>query len=534
MLRQACLARLGEGVHDVLVVGAGINGAVSAAALAGRGARVALVDRGDFASFTSQESSNLVWGGIKYLETYELPLVRDLCVSRNLLMRSYPSTVREIRFLATVERGFRHHPLLLWASTWAYWLIGNGATEAPRRLGRAELEAEEPMVDTSRFGGCVEYSDAYLFDNDARFVFGFVRSAMDRGAVAVNYAESCGARLEDGVWVSEVRDLESGRTITVRSRALINAAGAFADAHNQASGLQTAHRHVFSKGIHLIVDRITDSRRVLAFFADDGRLFFAIPMGSKTCLGTTDTRVDDPRTGVTDADRDFVLDNVNRRLRLARPLTRADIVAERCGVRPLVVERGASEAKDFLQLSRKHAVDVDAHRCHLTIYGGKLTDCINVGDEVCEAISGMGIALPSPRARWFGEPPPEVREEFLAQARALDLDALTSPHATEPLSQRFWRRYGHQAVALLDAIRADRRQAELLIEGTEYTRCEIAHAASREMVVRLEDFLRRRSKIALMMRRDEIRAARGLDEACRMLFGDEADARLAEYFGRND
>lgn len=87
-LRRANLDRLRGGHFDVLVVGGGINSAVSAAALASSGATVALVDRGDFAGFTSQESSNLVWGGFKYLENYELPLVRKLCMSRNRLMKA--------------------------------------------------------------------------------------------------------------------------------------------------------------------------------------------------------------------------------------------------------------------------------------------------------------------------------------------------------------------------------------------------------------------------------------------------------------
>ena len=88
--RSENLRRLDGGDFDVIVIGGGINGAVSAAALAGRGASVALVDRGDFGAFTSQESSNLVWGGFKYLENYELGLVYGLCRSRNELMKSYP------------------------------------------------------------------------------------------------------------------------------------------------------------------------------------------------------------------------------------------------------------------------------------------------------------------------------------------------------------------------------------------------------------------------------------------------------------
>src|SRR5271155_1433417 len=149
-LRDDNLDRLGEQPFDVLVLGGGINGAVSAAALAGRGARVALIDRGDFAGFTSQHSSNLAWGGIKYMEGLELGLVRKLCKSRNHLIQSYPSTVQEIRFYAAHERTFRHGLWKLVLGTWLYWLIGSFFTQRPRRLTLADIAREEPIVDTSR------------------------------------------------------------------------------------------------------------------------------------------------------------------------------------------------------------------------------------------------------------------------------------------------------------------------------------------------------------------------------------------------
>src|ERR1700729_151400 len=145
--RDANVARLGERVFDVLVVGGGINGAVSAACLSARGAKVALIDKGDFASFTSQQSSNLAWGGIKYMESLEFPLVRKLCQSRNHLIRSYPSIVQEIRFYAIHERGFRHGLWKLVLGTWLYWLIGNFFTRTPRLLGKRTIEREEPIIN---------------------------------------------------------------------------------------------------------------------------------------------------------------------------------------------------------------------------------------------------------------------------------------------------------------------------------------------------------------------------------------------------
>jgi glycerol-3-phosphate dehydrogenase len=455
-------------------------------------------------------------------------------MSRNHLIRNYPSTVQEIRFLTTISKGFRYHPAHLWLGAWLYWFIGNCFTRIPRLNSRRDIQREESIVNTDQSVGGFEYSDAYLHDNDARFVFNFIRDALNRGCVAANYVESMGAKRDQGVWTTRARDLMTDAEFEIRSKVLVNAAGPFVDAHNSLTGERTENHHALSKGIHLIVDRLTPNRRVLAFFADDGRLFFVIPMGARTCIGTTDTPVESPHVQVTDDDIKFVLNNINARLKLAQPLTKEDIIATRCGVRPLAMKSGAGGDRDFLQLSRKHAVESDPANNHVSIFGGKLTDCLNIGDEVCEVVKDMGIDIPHADYKWYGEPPEALKREFFHQATLMDLDGYTDPQSSERLSTRLWRRYGARALGLLEDIREDPRQAEVLIKGTEYLRCEIRQAARSEMITRLEDFLRRRSKIALVVRRDEIRNSPGLMEACEILFGDQAEAMLNEYFGGNE
>jgi glycerol-3-phosphate dehydrogenase len=529
-LRRTNLDKLAACEFDVCVIGGGINGAVSAAALSAAGVKVALVDRGDFAGETSQQSSNLAWGGIKYLESFEFGLVRALCRARNRLIRAYPSTVREIGFYMTHPRGFRWPRFFVWLGAWLYWFMGSCFTRRPRLLSKARMAREEPILELSGATGGIEYSDAFLHDNDARFVWNFVRRALSSGCIAANYVEVSAAERRGDRWELTARDTVDGGTLTIRSRLVVNAAGPFVDDLNRRLGVATRHRHVLSKGIHVLVPRLTSSWRVLTFFADDGRLFFVIPMGPRTCIGTTDTRVDAPDVSVTPEDRRFVLENINKRLRLERPLTEGDIIAERCGVRPLVVDGGrAASGGDWLQMSRKHAVETGSGV--ISIFGGKLTDCLNVGEEVLDEVARQGVAIPYPGQRWYGEPPGEVREEFFHQARLMNLDALTSKESSEPLSIRLWRRYGEQALGLLEQIREDPGDAQVLIEHAEYIRCEIEQAASREMVTKLDDFLRRRSKIALVVSREDLRRARGVKEACRILFGDEADRKYDEYFG---
>ncbi len=547
-LRATNLERLAGGTFDVLVVGGGINGAVSAAALASHGADVALVDRGDFAGFTSMESSNLVWGGFKYLENYELSLVWHLCKSRNELIRAYPSNIKEIGFLAALDETSPYAPWFAYAGASAYWVMGRFFTKPPKLYSRDDIERTEPVVDTSRVRGGIEYADAYLVDNDARFVFSFVRSALNVGAVCANYVEATALRRgDDGMWHAELRDTDADRPLgEVRARVVVNATGPFIDGLNGDLGVRTNHRIVCSKGIHLVVDRIAGHERVLAFFDDSQRLFYVIPMGLRSVIGTTDTRVDDPVTHVTDEDRHFVLEQINKRLNLPEPLTTDDIISERCGVRPLVIKATGDDKvdSDWTALSRKHAIEVDEAIGLVSIFGGKLTDCLNIGGEVLELVTRLGIPLDEPYApeqgrldqwtrrgpRWYGEPPRSARQEFFRQARLMKLDRLRQRAAFETLTTRLWRRYGLRAFSMLEAIRDDPSMADEVMEGADYLRVELHLAAQTEMVTKLEDFLRRRSKIAMVLRRSDIADADGLDEVCRILFGDDAERRRDEYF----
>jgi glycerol-3-phosphate dehydrogenase len=532
-LRNTALAKLNGGSFDVLIIGGGINGAVSAAVLAGRGATVALVDRGDFGGFTSQESSNLVWGGFKYLEGYEILLVRKLCVSRNRLIKSYPDNIKPIPFLATLDESSPHPVWLAALGATGYWGIGSFRTHRPRYLSPEKIEALEPVVNTEGAVGGIEYYDAYLPDNDSRFVFSFVRSALDVGATAANYVEVVGAERKDGRWQITLQDDDAGgEPFTCSARVVVNAAGPFIDGVSEELGVQTDHRVVYSKGIHLIVPQITPDERVLAFYDDTGRLFYVIPMGRRSVIGTTDTRIDTPYTEVTDEDRSFLLDQINNRLNLQEPLTQDDVIADRSGVRPLVVAAGGGDQTDvdWTKLSRKHEIETDDTRSVISIFGGKLTDCLNVGEEIADEVERLGIPLEKDTHTWYGEPAKATRDEFYRQARLMRLDDLRHKPNVEPLSDRLWRRYGRRAFEMLDEIRQDPSMGEDIIESADYLRVELCLAAETEMVTKLEDFLRRRSKITQVIREDDVRSSPGLHEATEILFGDDADERLAEYF----
>jgi alpha-glycerophosphate oxidase/glycerol-3-phosphate dehydrogenase len=409
--------------------------------------------------------------------------------------------------------------------------MGRFFTEKPTFLSSKKIKQLEPAIDVSNAQGGFEYSDAFLYDNDARFVFNFVRSAMDNGAIVSNYVGATGSKQIDGIWHTEAVDEESGLTFTIRSKSIVNACGPMVDNYNQQVEQETEHNHLFSKGVHLIVNKLTKVDKVLAFFASDGRLFFVIPMGQKTCLGTTDNQVTDPNTQVTEADRDFILDNVNVLLDLEKPLTRADIISERWGVRPLAVKGGKGDA-DWVQLSRKHAIDVNYEDKYLSVFGGKLTDCINVGEEIAAIVSELGIALPHKEAIWYGESSVDIKKEFEYRAGLIGLDDMTPSYSSEKLTTRLWRRYDIHALQILDEIQRDPTQAEQLMKNAEYLRAELHYAARREMITTLEDFVRRRSKIEMVLRKTEIVNTPGMIEACEILFGEKAQGKRNEYVNK--
>ena len=129
---------------------------------------------------------------------------------------------------------------------------------------------------------------------------------MNYGAIAANYVGLVEAHRQQDIWQVSAKDEISGRPVRIQAKSVVNATGAYADQLNGLLQQPGEYHHVFSKGIHLIVDKLVSSKRILAFFASDGRLFFVIPMGAKTCIGTTDTRVDTPHADITVEDLSLI------------------------------------------------------------------------------------------------------------------------------------------------------------------------------------------------------------------------------------
>lgn len=477
---------------DVVIIGGGINGAVSAAALSAHGVKVALFEANDFASMTSQESSNMIWGGIKYLQDYEFSLVWKLCKSRNQLLKKYPNRIKQIPFLAVIGPTSPFNRKLGFLGTVAYWIFGRFQTHLPRVFSNTRLIKKNALLNLSDANGAVQYNDAILLDNDSRFVFEFIKTAERFGAVPLNYFKVDKAEKTDIGWKVTGTNQLTGEIKEIKSKVLINATGPLARQLNDEMGISTNNEIVISKGVHLIVPKMETNQKVLAFFDTQGRLFYVLPMHDCTVIGTTDTAALNAQVSVTDEDRDFLLSQANKNLNLKKPLTKQDIISERCGVRPLVVAGNKKITKvDWISLSRKHLVEVKVDSKSISIFGGKLTDCINIGNEIVHGIKKLGVKTASAE-NWIGEPNPVIPADLVQIVAKFHGDLAFL------VAESLWRRHGIDSYSIIESWEDDAELAEIAYEGLLFTIGELEYIAENELVVTQDDLLRRRTPIALL------------------------------------
>lgn len=486
---------------DVCVVGGGSTGAALTLLLARAGARVVLLERDDFGSGTSQESSNLIWGGIKYLEHGELGLVRRLCAARDRLFEACPTQVRPVPFVLAVPHEaarWRRSRAALTFGAWLYRRLAQRRPPPSRWLEPSALARAHPQIRWERMRGALRYEDGLLVDHDARFVFRFVAEAERLGAVVLNGAKVVALDRGAGRW--RVAFAREGDDREVEAAAVVDTAGPWAEEVARLARARTRARHLFSKGVHLVLDRPPPPEGVLASLDENDRPVFLIPMGPRVVIGTTDTPVDAPTREVTAEDRSFLLSLARDRFALDPPPGEDDVVAVRCGVRPLVVTGRPKEGSDWLALSRRHVVDVDPERSFVAVFGGKLTECVGIAEEVASALAGLGVPLDPSRfgRHWMADPPRPVRRSVRERCERLGLAPADAG--------RLLARFGGEAGAVLDRIEAESGLAERVFPEDGVLRAEVEHHLEREHVRTLEDLLRRRTRAALLIREQDLRA----------------------------
>jgi glycerol-3-phosphate dehydrogenase len=388
--RSENLDRLGERAYDVLVVGGGITGAGIALDAASRGLRVGLVERDDLASGTSSRSSSLIHGGLRYLSTGMMSIVRESAVERERLRRLAPHLVQPLEFVITAPR--RLGPAL-GATLWAYDAMASFRAARPRRVPRTELSELLPGMSARSAGWT--FTDCRT--DDARLVFEVARTAHRLGADIVTRAEVVELLRAGGRVVgATVRDGVGGSAVDVRARWVVSATGVWADAVRGLAG-ETAPLLMPSKGTHLVFPRSlvpVKNAVVVPSRTGDHRSAFLIPTGSHVVVGTTDTvyggALDDPALEPDDAE--YLCSAVNHALET--DLRPTDATGAWAGLRPLVHPGGRLHA-DSEALSRRHVI-LDEPEGLVTITGGKLTTYRRMAEElVDQLVPSLGRGEPS-------------------------------------------------------------------------------------------------------------------------------------------
>ena len=444
---------------DLVVVGAGIQGAAIARDAALRGLAVLLVDRRDVAAGTSSRSSRLVHGGLRYLRHGHFALVREALQERERLLRSCPFLVRPVPMLLPSFDGDGASRWAMRLGTWLYaWLAGRSTLPRPRSLSSRDAALAFPGLRTKGLRSAIEYFDAAT--QDARLTLANVRSAHAAGAAIATHVEVVGHGDGGLRLLDRLREDES----TVRARHVVNAAGPHVDRVRRTCGIEAAELVRTTRGSHLVLAPRA-GELALAAFLPDRRIQFVIPHRDGTLCGTTDVdnALSGDETGPPRDDVEYLLQALQFVLDPAP--TRADVRFAYAGWRALPKVAGPAGA-----LNREAFVIAEpiADGTLHTVVGGKLTTHRSLAERTVARI--FGLREPSP-------------------TRTLALPGGAGPRE---VTDALWWRHGHEAHAVRALARQQPELLQALCPHRPFLAVELVHALRVEGAVRFADVLLRR------------------------------------------
>ena len=479
---------------DVLVIGGCVTGAGIALDAVTRGLSTAIVEAQDWSAGTSSRSSKLVHGGLRYLQMLDFHLVHEALTERDLLLKELaPHLVRPVPFLYPLEhrvweRAYVGAGIALY-DTLASVAPGKRALPFHRHLSRSRMEKKFPDLAHDAAVGAVQYWDASV--DDARLVSTLVRTAASYGAHAASRTQvvSLTKGATGAVNGAVLVDLETGRELTVRARAVVNATGVWTEDTEALAGSEGGLRVLASKGIHIVVPRERIKGQVGLILQTEKSVLFVIPWSRYWVVGTTDTPWEQElqHPVATSADIDYVLEHANAVL--AHPLTRDDIIGTWAGLRPLL-QPGTKEGTSSAKVSREHTVASPTPGLTV-IAGGKLTTYrVMAKDAVDFAIGQRASALPSITHK-------------IPLLGAVGLDAVrrqARPWAsryrwTPAMVDHLLHRYGSNLREIVELCEAQPDLAKPLEHAPAYLRAEIAYGVSHEGALHLEDLLLHRTRL---------------------------------------
>ncbi len=495
--RSDAVAALRSERFDVVVVGGGITGAGVALDAASRGYSVALVEKADYASGTSSRSSKLIHGGLRYLQNFDLGLVREALLERQLLVKLAPHLVRPLPFVVPAFDGARPDRMIgVGLNLYDAMARGRKREDGDWEPERHRVIGGDEVAELLPALAARAPTSGYLFydcqTDDARLVLTVLAEAERFGAVCANRVEVVDLLADGGRTRGVcVRDALSGERFEVGAENVVNATGVWADRlrpeelHDEAE----VPRIRPARGTHVTLARDTLPLGAAAIVpAGGGRAIFALPWLGSTLVGTTDNEYDaDDLDHVRppDADIAYLLDAVN--VFFGTRLERSDVTGAYAGVRPLI---STGDPKKSVDISRKAEL-YETSSGMITITGGKLTTWRRMAKMAVDRLV----------EREARTAPCRTQEIPLGQAvGATELPRVEGvPHAAY---EHLAGRYGHAAREVL-AIAAQRGELAqpIVAGGPPDLLAEAVHAARREQATSVGDALLRRTRVGLLAAR---------------------------------
>ena len=500
--RADALATMESDEFDVVVIGGGITGAGVALDAASRGYSVALVERSDYSSGTSSRSSKLVHGGLRYLQNFDLGLVREALVERQRMVNLAPHLVKPLPLLIPAFDG-KHPDRKSGVGLNLYDVMSRERRGARRRGTATDPEYWSPerhrTVDAAETLEMLpalaprEPTSAYLFydcqTDDSRLVFTVLGEAERFGAVCANAVEVQGLVERDGRAAGVLcRDTLGGGEFELCAENVVNATGVWADRIRPDELRDEAEvpRIKPSRGTHVTVS--LDKLPVVSGAivpSGGGRFIFVLPWLGRTLIGTTDVTYESDQLDHIPAageDVEYLLDAVNEFF--ATDLTPADLSGAYAGVRPLI---STGDPKKSVDISRKDEL-YETSSGMITITGGKLTTWRHMAQRTVDRIV----------EREGREAPCRTTEIPLGMPLAPgELDSY--PELDEAQRAHLAGRYGHAAVDVMRmAAEGGPELAERIVPDLPDLLVEAPFAARREQARSLEDALLRRTRLGLL------------------------------------
>ena len=518
--RSQALAALSRDEFDVVVVGGGITGAGVALDAATRGYSVALVERADFASGTSSRSSKLVHGGLRYLQNFDLGLVREALLERQLMVALAPHLVPPLPLVVAAFEG-AHPDRMVGMGLNLYDVMSVDRDRLRTRRGkRARGERAQAAATPARGEGAESWSperhrvisgeevlellpalaareptSGYLFydcqTDDVRLVLTVLGEAERFGAVCANRLDVTGLLERDGhAQGVQVLDTESGERFDVRAANVVNATGVWADQLRPQELHEEAElpRIRPSRGTHITIKH-EDLPLVGGAIvpAGGGRSIFALPWLGHTLVGTTDNDYEGPLEHIQPSaeDVDYLLEAINGFF--GTELGPAELTGAFAGVRPLI---STGDPKKSVDISRKAEL-YETSSGMITITGGKLTTWRRMAKMTVDRLV----------ERDARDAPCRTHEIPLGQAIAVE-ELPRVEGVPEASYQALASRYGHAAHEVL-AVAAERGElAQPIVPRLPDLLAEVALAARREQARSIGDVLLRRTRLGLLAARE--------------------------------